>query len=454
MNRFSPASFNWYIFVKSRIYIILILCLVPLCSIAQDPFQSYLTGKPPVITEDLGTETTAEGLKIHRLIFRSRMLETTAGNQPCLVFAAIVHPAGRGKHPGIVRLHGGGGSADIPAAITSAKAGYVSLVLDIPAVAGKAQHPKNNFPAASRPKIGARPDATYSGLFDAVLAAIQSFYLLRAQPDVDPKRIGIAGASWGGYTATMVAGILNKDIACTYSAYGSGNFLKGAYEKTHIEQLPEKERSAWLTYMDPGNRARNITKPFIIATASNDRHWSWMAVQATLADMKGPTYQFYSPNDNHMMKYPGSNLMIPFFNHYLLGGPALPAITAIKYTTTTAGGLKISFKVKHTQNPIAVRVFYTNPEEQVLWTERKWSFIDAVPLAAGYQAIIPAEANAKALDCYVLLTDVQPRLGADTVSVSSLIRQTHSVTGERKSKINAKKNPSARNINFSGQAQH
>nr|WP_255695627.1 acetylxylan esterase [Pedobacter sp. MC2016-14] len=389
----------------------------------QDPFLPFLTGKAPVISEDLGTETTPEGLKIHKLVFKSRTVETPEGPKVSLVYAVIVHPAGKGPFPAIVRLHGGGGNADIPAAIGSAKDGYVSLVLDIPGVAGKAKSLKNTISWEKIPKIAAKPTASNSALFDAVLASIQSFYLLRAQPDVDKQKIAIAGASWGGYTATMVASILDKDIAGTYSAYGSGNFLKGAYEKSHIEKLPDAERAEWIKYLDPGSRAKNITKPYLIATASNDRHWSWMAVQATLADVKGPVYTFYSPNDNHAMKYQGSSLMTPFLNHYLKGGPDLPKVILGKSEKLKDGSFQINYTVAAAAKLVGAKVFYTSPADQPVWTERIWSSVDAITNGKGYRATIPAALASKPLDWYVLVTDNNPKLGKDTVSVSSLIQQ-------------------------------
>lgn len=400
-----------------------LLLLTALHTFGQDPFLPYLTGKPPVVTEDLGTETTPEGLKIHKLVFQSRTVETPDGPKVSLVYAVIVHPAEPGLHPAIVRLHGGGGNADIPAAIGSAKDGYVSLVLDIPGVAGKAKSVKNTISWDKIPKIGAKPDATHSALFDAVLASIQSFYLLRAQPGVDKNKIAIAGASWGGYTATMVAGILNKDIAATYSAYGSGNFLKGAFEKANIEKLPAAEKATWIKYLDPGSRAYHITKPYLIATASNDRHWSWMAVQTTLADMKGPVYPFYSPNDNHAMKYTGSSLMIPFLNHYLKGGPDLPKVILGKSKKLKDGTFQINYKVTDAAKILRSKIFYTSPTDQPVWTERVWSSVDAVENGKGYQATISANLAAKPLDWYVLVTDNNPGLGKDAVSVSSLIQQ-------------------------------
>lgn len=411
-------------FLKNRIIsAIIVLLFTAMHAFGQDPFLPYLTGKPPVIAEDLGIETTPDGLKIHKFVFQSRTVETPEGPKVSLVYAVIVHPAGSGLHPAIVRLHGGGGTADIPAAIGSAKEGYVSLVLDIPGIAGKAKSPKNTMSWDKIPKIGAKPDASHSSLFDAVLASIQSFYLLRTQPGVDKSKIAIAGASWGGYTATMVAGILNDDIAATYAAYGSGNFLKGAYEKASIEKLPASEQAEWIKYLDPGTRAHNITKPYLIATASNDRHWSWMAVQATVADMKGPVYSFYSPNDNHAMKYTGSSLMIPFLNHHLKGGPDLPKVILGRSEKLTNGTFQINYKVANAGKIINSKVFYTVPGDQPVWTDRTWSSVDAVATGNGYQATIPADAAAKSLDWYVIATDNHPQLGKDTVSVSSLIQQ-------------------------------
>lgn len=391
---------------------------------SDDPFLPYLTGKPPVIAEDLGTETRDDGIKMHRFVFRSRVIETPGGPQQSLVFAAIAHPATAGKHPAILRLHGGGGSADIASAISSARLGYVCLVLDIPGVAGgTVKSPKSVGPWDKEPKITANPDPTHSGLFDAVLASIQAVYILKAEADVDATKIGVAGASWGGYTSTMVACILNKDLAAGWSVFGSGSFMEGANEKSNIEKLPEAERALFLKYLDPGSRAGNITKPFFIATASNDKHWSWMAVQATLASMRGPVNQVYSPNTNHMIKYPGGSEMIPFFNQYLKGGPPMPKISITTSKKLDNGDLEVQYSVAHAVKPVNPRVYYTNPDEQLIWTERIWKAVEAIPNSKGYTAVIPASSAKGTTDMFAIITDIHPELGQDSTSVSSLIQR-------------------------------
>ncbi len=387
----------------------------------KDPFSHYLTGKSPEIVKDLGVETRPDGIKIHRLVFLSRILKTPAGPDSSLVYVAIASPAGKGPHPAIVRLHGGGGIADIPAAAGSAKIGYVSLVLDIPGIAGKDKSPWNKGPWQKMGKITATPDVSNSSLFDAVLASVQSFYLLRAQPEVDPAKMGVAGASWGGYVSTMVACLLDKDLAASWSVFGSGSFMQGSYEMGNIGKLPQAEREEWIRYLDPGSRTQNITKPFFIATASNDRHWSWMAVQTTLSKMKGAVNQMYSPNTNHMIKCPGGSEMIPFFNQYLKGGAPMPKVTDIKTQRLSDGSIQVQFKVSNVADPVNPKVYFTSPALQPLWTERLWESVNAKGSAKGYEAVVPASKASGLTDLFAFITDHHPELGQDSTSVTSLI---------------------------------
>lgn len=392
-----------------------------LSSDPSDPFLPYLTGKAPKVIEDLGTETRADGIKIQKLVFLSRIVNTAEGADSSLVYVAIAWPVGPGPHPAIVRLHGGGGIADIPAAAGSAKIGYVSLVIDIPGIAGKDKSPKNKGPWLKMSKITAVPDVTNSALFDAVLASVQSFYLLRAQPGVDPSKMGVAGASWGGYVSTMVACLLDKDLAASWSVFGSGSFMQGSYEMRNISKLPEAEMEQWIRYLDPGSRSQNITKPFFIATASNDRHWSWMAVQTTLAKMKGPVNQMYSPNTNHLIKCPGGSEMIPFFNQYLKVGAPMPKVTDVKTKRLPDGSIQVLYKVSNTADPVNPRVYFTTPGAQPLWTERVWESVIAKPVSKGYEAVIPASKASGLTNLFAYITDHQPKLGQDSTTVTSLI---------------------------------
>ncbi len=48
---------------------------------------------------------------VRRVVFHSRTVETPEGKQPSEIFAAIVRPVSPVRYPGLLVLHGGGGSA-------------------------------------------------------------------------------------------------------------------------------------------------------------------------------------------------------------------------------------------------------------------------------------------------------------------------------------------------------
>src|SRR5690349_14357343 len=143
-----------------------------------------------------------------------------------------------------------------------------------------------------------------------------------------------------------------------------------------INKQPGEERARWQRWLDPGSRAEQITRPYFISTASNDRHWSWMAVQATLAAMKGPVNQFYSPNDNHAINYPGAKNMLRFFDHYVKHiAPPLPVVTAGEAAPLKDGQVQVSFTAKDITSLMKAEVYYAPAD--TLWTSKKWVAVPA-----------------------------------------------------------------------------
>ncbi len=109
-----------------------------------------------------------------------------------------------------------------------------------------------------------------------------------------------------------------------------------------------------------------------------------MAVQATLADMKGPVQQFYSPNDNHGMNYPGAKYMIHYFNHYGKGTePELPIIVQQKNKEE-----QVSFTVQQALDIVKAEVWYSTG--RYFGGRRKWKMINAMKQGDHYVATLPA----------------------------------------------------------------
>ena len=86
---------------------------------SSDPLLPYLDGKAPeIIREVTNSITPPEGVVLRQVVFRSR--------DNSEIYAAIASPMAAGKHPGILVLHGGGGSAEVEKAMSWAQRGFGS----------------------------------------------------------------------------------------------------------------------------------------------------------------------------------------------------------------------------------------------------------------------------------------------------------------------------------------
>jgi dienelactone hydrolase len=403
-------------------------------NIGKDPFQPYLKGKAPQVLKDLGDEVE-DGIRIRKLVFCSRVIETSKGNDTSMIFAAIARPGKPGHYPGLLVLHGGAGWADIDRAKKWAKQGYVALVLDEPGIANPEKVPLSggpwkNFTYGSG-RFTAQPDINNSTVFDGVLASVQGLYLLHDQPDVIPDHIGIVGISWGGYLTTILSGLVNPMIHASFSVFGSGFYDEGSTFLKELNKMSVADRATWLKYLDAGRRATAIKTPFFIAAAANDNWFYPPAVMATLRAMKGQVSHLFSPNSSHKIELPGGttgtnpeqpgwmSMELVYFDYFLKDkGFPLPVIERISQVkskkTSDTEFIQVRFKVKSSLPIKEAQVIYSLPEEE--WTKRNWVIIPvSSPDEGWYYAKIPVIGSSRVPDWYVNVSDTRP------VSVSSYI---------------------------------
>ena len=409
--------------------ILLLAALLPMHA-AADPLTPYLDGKAPEVLREVATaDVPPENIAVRRVVFRSR-----EGSE---IFAVIARPKSPGKHPGMLVLHGGGGSAEVDKAMAWAQRGYVAVAPDLPGIADpkKLTETKGKW---SSLKYGegrwvAAPDASASVIFDSVLSAMKALALLRSQADVDTSRIGVVGCSWGGYMTTMVCGLAGDQVRAGFSVWGCGFYeltsqLNGP--QSPLGKMPVDERERWLALLDAGRRAPGMKAVFFIAGAANDFFYWPQAVQATLDAIPGEKNHFFAPNANHKAPLPGGSVFedkaaapftptpfqpyptpagskanwlameVPFFDYYLkdIGDP-LPKVSVQK----TDDPLLARFRIAAPHPLTKVEVYWakayppeaaTNPEilgKAVL--ERAWVALPAVKAGDGcYEAQLPPEA--------------------------------------------------------------
>jgi len=389
-----------------------------------DPLKPYLDGKPPQILREIPSPAAAPpGVTVRRVVFRSR--------DDSEIFAVIARPSTAGKYPGMLVLHGGGGSAEIDKAIAWAGRGYVAVAPDLPGIAEpkKLAETKGKWSAMKygEGRWQATPDGSASVIFDAVLSAMKSLYLLRAQPEVDTARIGVVGISWGGYMTTMVAGLAGDQLRAAFAVYGCGFYELTSQQNSTMAKMSAEERERWLHDLDAGRRAPGIKAAFFTAGATNDFFYWPHAVQATLDAIPGEKNHLFAPNANHKAPLPGGtvspakgtwlSMELPYFEYHLKGlGDPLPLVTVQPVTDRQLARVRITSPRPLTK----VEIYWAKANADVI--KREWLALPADKTAENiYEARLPAEAA----DWFAVASDDRP------VTVSSDLTQVPQPKPER-----------------------
>lgn len=102
----------------------------------------------------------------------------------------LVAPASPGRKPAVVWIHSSGALAWLGDAVLMAQAGAVSLIVNSPS-----------------PGFSGKPEGDRDFLIATVVALRRAADVLEAREDVDPRRIAIAGHSFGAMMSAVAASI-------------------------------------------------------------------------------------------------------------------------------------------------------------------------------------------------------------------------------------------------------
>ncbi|MBM4092019.1 MAG: dipeptidyl aminopeptidase [Planctomycetes bacterium] len=200
--------------------------------------------------------------------------------KPTKAFAWLGLPANQaGKVPGIVLVHGGGGTAFKEWVMKWNERGFAAISI---AVEGQTDEPDdaqpNNRQAWKRhawagpARNGIYQDSdeplteqwTYHAVADTVLANS----LLRSLPEVDAEKIGLMGISWGGVITSTVIGIDSR-FAFAVPTYGCGHLFDSDNQYGRALGDNRLYREAW----DPMVRMARVHMPVLWLTWPEESHF-------------------------------------------------------------------------------------------------------------------------------------------------------------------------------------
>ena len=242
---------------------------------------------PPAVHPAEGFATTGA---IKPLFFESLPYR----GKPTRVFAWLGLPAARpGKVPGVVLVHGGGGTAFKEwvqkwndrgfAAISIAVEGQTDE--RIPGALPGAQWKRHAAAGPARTGIygdSAEP-LTDQWMYHAVADVVLANSLLRSLSEVDAARVGVCGISWGGIITSTVVGI-DPRFAFGIPIYGCGALdrMPNQYGRALADLALYRE--VW----EPLLRLPRATMPLLWLTGPRDAHFPLDAQQASYRAAPGP----------------------------------------------------------------------------------------------------------------------------------------------------------------------
>ncbi len=199
------------------------------------------------------------------------------------------------KFPGVVLIHGGGGTAFADWAFLWAKRGYAAIAMDL----SGSRPPDPVYDAKTGAPVGHQSDANlrtrlpnggpmhgHAEKFDSIggetsddwpfhaaASVMRAHTLLRSFPEVQGENTAVTGISWGGYTTCLVAS-LDDRFKAAVPVYGCGFLHEGeSVQKPSIDKLDPERRALWVKEYDPGSLLPRCHVPIFFVNGTNDVHY-------------------------------------------------------------------------------------------------------------------------------------------------------------------------------------
>jgi dienelactone hydrolase len=353
------------------------------------------------------------------------------------VFAFYASPSTLGlakpgaKFPGVVCIHGGGGTAFAEWVHLWAKRGYAAIAMDLngsrppeptygpdgmPKSHAHDQKTRTRLPNGGPPHGHAEkfdcvntPDTSDDWPFHAAASVMRAHSLLRSFPEVDAEHTAVTGISWGGYTTCLVAS-LDDRFKAAVPVYGCGFLHEGeSVQKPSIDKLDSQHRALWVKEYDPGSLLPRCRVPIFFVNGTNDVHYvldSYMKSYAVVPGEKQMRIQVKMPH-GHPPGWAPQEIGL-FIDSKCRGGAALPVPgkpvvkgDQVIVSYTSAMPLK------------AAKLNYTT--ETGLRSNRKWT---TVPATISGNTITAPQPPAEANSWFITIFDERDAMVSTEVTLN------------------------------------
>ena len=279
--------------------------------------------------------------------------------------------------PAMVCVHGGNGTAYREWVELWAERGYAAIAMDtcgsIPV-----RVPGTKFDWVSSGVGGPRGWGGFRNVHDAVKdqwpyhavsTVVLSHSFLRAQPGVDPERIGITGLSWGGFLTCLSAAV-DKRFKFAVPIYTCAFYDKCSdYALSRYKTFGEEKWSKWLGLWDPKHYIPEISIPVMWLSGTNDKHFPYGTLRNTFPLVKTPLDIVIRPRMPHGHTAGWSpKEILAYADSFFRGGLKLPKVGA-----PTVAGNTVAAEFESGEGimvPVSAEFHYTTMDGK--WENRLW----------------------------------------------------------------------------------
>lgn len=303
------------------------------------------------------------------------------------IFAFFSYPKGAHRLPAYVWNQGGGARADARVTQDGARRGYATLCIDLPMPGYRST---GGYPIVDGPTLPA--DARTAPIAHGAVALLRAVSFLASRPEVDPARIAMAGSSWGGFFATLQAG-LDPRLRAAASMFGAGRLDLGNPwwdERGRQAPVDAATRERWRVSLDPALRLPHAKVPIAWFSGTNDQFYWMPSLTRTFEDAGAPKRLVLAANWNHALPAALDAELFAWLDANLKGGPALPeAGELVVAPASGSAGHALRFTATAPGRLVSAE-FLVSAGEAGHWANRCWTTLPATLADGVAQATLPA----------------------------------------------------------------
>lgn len=352
--------------------------------------------QPP--SSDAAPEVQEEG--VHAVYFDGLPFQ----GHPTRVFALYGVPETAQPAPGMVLVHGGGGTAFAEWVRLWNRRGYAAIAMDL-----NGQLPIGSYGNWQRhawagplgicePEHGGMSKVDWpvedQWPYHAVGAVLGAHSLLRSLAGVDGNRIGVTGISWGGFTTCLTAAIDTR-FRFAVPVYGCGFLGENSAWLPQFAEMGPERAGRWLGLWDPKQYLPHAAMPLLWVTGTNDFAYPMDSLQRSYRLSPTPRTLCVRVRMEHAHGGAGENPaeIAAYARHFSDGAPPLPEILA-----TQRHGREVSLSYRAWTTITHAELNFTT--DNGLWPFREWHSLPAQLDGERVTATLPADATVYYLNLF------------------------------------------------------